>query len=86
MRSGTEGSRTTKFGPDEQEPYMRHKYTGKQAHHCNAQRTSKVHLCRYGRHRVKEDAVTWGGLHSHGSVQWKNPVYIEEPGISVEGT
>jgi hypothetical protein len=37
----TEGSRTTKLGTDEQEPYMRHNYLGKQAHHCNAQKNTK---------------------------------------------
>ena len=37
---GTEGSRTTKLGTDEQEPDTRHKCTGKQPHHCNAQRIS----------------------------------------------
>jgi hypothetical protein len=37
----TEGSRTTKLGTDEQEPYTRHNCTGKQTHHCKAQRISK---------------------------------------------
>ena len=46
-------------GSDEQKPYTRHKWTGKQPHHCNAQRVPKVHLFRYGSNGVKEDAITW---------------------------
>ncbi|MFY9151314.1 MAG: hypothetical protein WAO52_04805, partial [Prolixibacteraceae bacterium] len=34
----TEGSQTAKSGTDEQKRDMRHSYSGKQAHHCNAQR------------------------------------------------
>ncbi|MCM4153568.1 hypothetical protein DHD05_18395 [Arenibacter sp. N53] len=37
----TEGNGTTKSGTDEQEPDTRHVCTGKQAHHCNAQKNTK---------------------------------------------
>ena len=37
----SEESETTKLGTDGQEPYMRHIYLGKQAHHCNALRLTK---------------------------------------------
>jgi len=37
----TKGSQTAKSGTDEQESDMRHSYSGKQAHHCNALRTPK---------------------------------------------
>ena len=37
----TEESRTTNLGTDEQEPYMRHNYLGKQAHHCYALKNTK---------------------------------------------
>jgi hypothetical protein len=61
----TEGSRTTNFGTDEQEPYMRHISWGKQAHLCNSQHRLKQLICRYGRNRKKEDVITWGDLQSH---------------------
>ena len=46
----TEGSETTKLGTDlassegqaEQKPYMRHLCVGKQAHHCNALKNTKI--------------------------------------------
>ena len=58
----TEGSQTAKSGTDEQERYMRHSCLGKQAHLCNALRLQERQLCRYRRHRRKEEALTRGGL------------------------
>lgn len=37
----SEGSQTAKSGTDEQKRDMRHSYSGKQAHHCNAQTIPK---------------------------------------------
>jgi hypothetical protein len=37
----TKGSQTAKSGTDKQERDMRHRYSGKQAHLCKAQRTPK---------------------------------------------
>ncbi len=50
---------------------LRHKYWGKQAHHCDAQRTPKGYLCRYGRDRVKEDAIIWR-TEREEFVRWTN--------------
>ena len=59
----TEGSQTAKSGTDEQERDMRHRYSGKQAHHCKAQRIPKGYLCRSRRHWMKEKALTRGDLY-----------------------
>ncbi|MBW8050755.1 MAG: hypothetical protein FVQ77_10565 [Cytophagales bacterium] len=58
----TEGSETAKPGTDEQEVHKRHTVMGKQAHLCNARPLPKMAVCRCTRHRVKDNALTWGGL------------------------
>ncbi len=58
----TEGSQTAKSGTDEQEVHKRHGVRGKQAQHCKAQRIQTLTLCRCNRHRMKERALTGGGL------------------------
>ena len=45
---------------------MRHSYSGKQPHHCNAQRTSTEQLCRSCRDWRKGKALTRGSLGNHG--------------------
>ena len=68
----TEGSETTKSGTDEQKLNMRHDCMSKQAHHCNAQRTPKVQLCRFSRDWTKEYALTWGGLNNYELVKLRS--------------
>lgn len=58
----TEGSQTAKSGTDGQKRYMRLFNVGKQAHHCNVQRTPKTFCSRYRRDWTKENALTRGGL------------------------
>ena len=57
---------------------------GKQPHHCNAQRIPKVHLCRYGRDRGKEDVLTWGGLQYHGLALEKSAEVIVPKGNELQ--
>jgi len=52
----TEGSETAKSGTDEQKRYMRHKYLGKQPHHCKAQRIQKS---------IYVDTAVIGGREKH---------------------
>ena len=59
-----EGSETTNTCTDEQEVHMRHKREGKQAHLCKA-RSQQSLMCRCTGNRLKENALTWGGLDSH---------------------
>jgi hypothetical protein len=69
----SEGSQTAKSGTDEQKIRlvnkrrrdMRHSYSGKQPHLCNAQRIPKGYLCRSRRDRRKGKAITRGGFGSH---------------------
>jgi hypothetical protein len=58
----TEGSQTAKSGTDEQKRYMRLFNVGKQAHHCNVQRSPKAFYSRYRRDWMKGKAITRGGL------------------------
>jgi len=51
---------------------QRHINLGKQAHHCNAQRTPKGFICRYGSYWEKEDVITWGGLQNYELVIWRS--------------
>ncbi|PHR85796.1 MAG: hypothetical protein COA80_20235 [Leeuwenhoekiella sp.] len=57
---------------------------GKQPHHCKALRIPKVHLCRYGRDRGKEDALTWGGLQYHVLVQEKSAEVMVSKGNELQ--
>ena len=57
---------------------MRHKYLGKQALHCKAQRISKGYLCRCRRNQTKENALTGGGLLNH-ELDWEKSAEVIVP-------
>lgn len=59
----TEGSETAKPGTDEQESHKRLIKSDEQAHHCDLQTPKgECFISRCGRHRGKEDVLTWGDL------------------------
>jgi len=42
VRLGLKEAGLQKLGTDEQKPYRRHNYLGKQSHHCNALKSTKM--------------------------------------------
>lgn len=59
----SEGSETAKPGTDVQKSHKRLIKSDEQAHHCDVQTPKgEYFISRCGRHRGKEDVLTWGDL------------------------
>ena len=68
----TEGSDPAKSCTDGQKPDKRHVWEDEHAHLCEVPKSLKAHTCRSGRDRMKDKALTWGGLVNHGLVKTRS--------------